>query len=59
MSYSKKYRERTIEYGQDGHTLEETHQIFKVSIATIRKWEKQWKETGDLGKKSCIGDFEK
>ncbi|RKJ60708.1 hypothetical protein D7Y09_17060 [bacterium 1XD42-1] len=48
-----------MEYGQDGHTLEETHQIFKVSIATIRKWEKQWKETGDLGKKSCIGDFEK
>ena len=55
MSYSKKYRERTIEYRQDGHTLEETHQIFKVSIATIRKWEKQWKETGDLGKKAASG----
>ena len=56
MSYSKKYRERTIEYRQDGHTLEETHQIFKVSIATIRKWEKQWKETGDLGKKELHPD---
>ncbi|MCI8405409.1 MAG: hypothetical protein HFE43_04715, partial [Oscillospiraceae bacterium] len=30
MSYSKRYRERTIEYRQAGHSLEETHQIFKV-----------------------------
>ena len=59
MSYSKKYRERTIEYRQDGHTLKETHQIFKVSIATIRKWEKQWKETGDLGKKELHRGFRK
>ncbi len=51
MSYSKKYRERTIEYRQAGHTLEETHQTFRVSISTIRVWEKQLKETGDLGKK--------
>ena len=59
MSYSKDYRERTIEYRQDGHTLKETHQIFKVSIATIRKWEKQWKETGDLGKKELHRGFRK
>ena len=51
MSYSKKYRERTIEYRQAGHTLEETHQTFKVSRSTIQIWEKQLKETGDLGKK--------
>ncbi len=48
MSYPKKYRERTIEYRQAGHTLEETHQIFKVSRSTIQEWEKQQKETGDL-----------
>ena len=59
MSYSKKYRERTIEYRQDGHMLEETHQIFKVSIVTIRKWEKQLKETGDLGKKELHRGFRK
>ena len=51
MSYSKKYRERTIEYRQNGHTLEQIHQIFKVSISAIQKWEKQLKEKGDLGKK--------
>ncbi len=51
MSYSKIYRERTIEYRQAGHTLEETHQTFKVARSTIQEWEKQLKETGSLEKK--------
>ena len=59
MSYSKKYRERTIEYRQAGHSLEETHQVFKVSKSTIQKWEKQQKETGDLGKKELHRSFRK
>lgn len=59
MSYSKDYRERTIEYRKEGHTLEETHQVFKVSRSTIQKWEKQLKETGDLGKKELHRDFRK
>ena len=59
MSYSKKYRERTIEYRQEGHTLAETHQAFKVSRSTIQKWEKQFKETGDLGKKELHRGFRK
>ena len=48
MSYSKDYRKRTIEYREEGHTLEETHRVFKVAISTIRTWEKQWKEKGTL-----------
>ena len=48
MSYSEDYRKRTIEYRGEGHTLEETHKVFKVSISTIRTWEKQWKEKGTL-----------
>ena len=59
MSYSKKYRERTIEYRQAGHSLEATHQIFKVSKSTIQKWEKQLKETGDSGKKELLRSFRK
>ena len=51
MSYSRRYRERTIEYRQAGHSLEATHQVFKVSKSTIQKWEKQLKETGNLEKK--------
>ena len=59
MSYSRKYRERTIEYRQAGHSLEETHQIFKVSRSTIQKWEKQLKETGSLEKKELHRSFRK
>ena len=59
MSYSKKYRERTIEYRQAGHTLEETHETFKVSRSTIQEWEKQLKETGDLGKKELHRSYRK
>ena len=59
MSYTKKCRERTIEYRQAGHTLEETHQTFKVSRSTIQIWEKQLKETGDLGKKELHRSFRK
>ena len=59
MSYSKDYRKRTIEYRQEGHTLEETHQTFKVAISTIQGWEQQLKETGDLGKKELHRSFRK
>ena len=59
MSYSRDYRERTIEYRQAGHTLEETHLVFKVSISTIREWEKRLKETGDLEKKELHRGFRK
>ncbi len=59
MSYSKKYRERTIEYRQAGHTLEETHKTFKVAQSTIQKWEKQLKETGSLEKKGLHRSFRK
>ena len=59
MSYSKDYRKRTIEYRQTGHTLEETHRTFKVSISTIQRWEQQLKETGDLGKKELHRNFRK
>ena len=59
MSYPTKYRERTIEYRKAGHTLEETHQTFKVSISTIRKWEKQWKEEGNLEKKPLHRSYKK
>ena len=59
MSYPKKYRERTIEYRQAGHTQEETHQTFKVSKSTIQEWEKQLKETGDLGTKELHRSYRK
>ena len=59
MSYSKDYRERTIEYRKARHSLEATHQVFKVSRSTIQKWEKHLKETEDLGKKELHRSFRK
>ncbi len=51
MSYPVKYRERVVEYRHEGHTYAETKETFKVAISTICKWEKQLKETGNLGNK--------
>ena len=59
MSNSREYRERTIGYRQAGHTLEETHQVFKVSISTIREWEQRLKETGELKKNELHRNFRK
>lgn len=57
--YVTQYRIRTIEYRQEGHTLKETSNTFKVSIPTIRKWEKQLKEKGNLDKKPLNRSFKK
>jgi transposase len=51
MSYDKKYRERAVEYRMDGHTIEETSKTFKIGTTTVKKWEKEYKATGDLSKK--------
>ena len=59
MSYSEDYRKRTIEYRGEGHSLEETHQVFKASISTIRKWEKQWKEKGTLAPAPVVRGYKK
>lgn len=59
MSYSTDYRKRTIEYREEGHTLEETHEVFRVSISAIRKWEKQWKEKGSLAPAPLVRRYKK
>ena len=59
MSYSEDYRKRTIEYRGEGHTLEETHEVFNVSISTIRAWEKQWKENGTLAPAPVVRGYKK
>ena len=59
MSYPEKYKKRTIEYRQEGHTLEETKKTFKVSVSTLLKWEKQLKEEGNLKSKTPIRTWKK
>ena len=59
MSYPIIYRKRVIEYRQEGHTLEETSEIFKIAVSTIQRWEKQLKEKGDLKNKPLNRSFKK
>lgn len=59
MSYPEKYKKRVIEYREEGHTLEETHNIFKIAISTIRGWEKQYREEGNLKQKTPKRPFKK
>jgi len=59
MSYDKRYRQRTIEYRQEGHTLEETSRVFKVSISTILDWTKLHQETGGYEKRPLNRSFKK
>ena len=43
----------------EGNTLAETSKIFKVSIPTIRTWEKQYKKEGEFKKKPLNRSFKK
>ena len=59
MAYDKKYRERVLEYRNEGHTLAETRKVFKVSITAIKGWEKLFAETGSLQKRELKRPFKK
>jgi transposase len=59
MSYDTKYRQRTLEYRQEGHTLEETSRVFKVSISTILDWTKLHQETGGYEPRPLNRSFKK
>jgi len=51
MSYDKKYKERAVLCRMTGKTLEETSKIFQIGTTTLKRWEKEYKNTGDLSKK--------
>jgi len=53
------YRERIIKYRQEGHTLKETSEVFKVLILTIGEWENKLEEEGDLKNKPLNRTFKK
>ena len=48
MSYDIKFRKRTIEYLESGHTYRETAEIFGISPNTLATWVKKQKERGTL-----------
>jgi transposase len=51
MSYSIDARAMVLRYRDNGHSLEETHKEFGVSISTIRDWERLREENGELSKR--------
>ena len=59
MAYSEDYRKRVIEYLEEGDTQETAHQVFKVGLTTIKRWKKQYEETGSLKNKPLKRTFKK
>ena len=57
MSYDEKYKIRTLEYRQKGHSQAQTSEVFNVAINTIRNWGKQLDAGCHLGKNTFIRTF--
>ena len=53
--YSEDLRERVIAAVASGTPREEVVWRYAVSLATIKRWLKQWRETGDLALKRSPG----
>lgn len=51
MAYPKKYRERVIEYIEEGNTKKKAIEVFKVSKSTLHEWINMKKTTGSVEKK--------
>jgi transposase len=50
MGYDKVLRERAVLY-REKHGQKQTCQAFGISASALKKWQKQYKETGSLGNK--------
>ena len=53
--YSEDLRSRVVAAVMSGMPREEVVWRYAVSLATIKRWLKQWRETGDLGLKRSPG----
>ena len=59
MAYSEDLRKRVVDYLAEGHTLESTKEVFKVGLTAIKRWKKQYAETGKLSNKELNRPFKK
>ena len=59
MGYDIKYRQRVIDYLNEGNTEKATAAVFKVSTFTIWKWKSTLKETGTLKPKEIVRTWRK
>ena len=51
MSYDIKFRQRALDYLNEGHSYRKTAEVFKVSTYALQSWKKQLNETGTLTSK--------
>jgi transposase len=58
MAYAKDLREKVLKY-RAKHSLEKTHEVFGISISTIRDWERLKNENGNLNKRPLNRTFKK
>ena len=59
MAYSEDLRKEVIGYLEEGNTLETAKAVFKIGLTTIKRWKKQYKETGSLANKELHRSFRK
>lgn len=52
-SYDIRFRKKTIEYLEKGHTYRETGKVFSISPNTVMVWVKKLKKTGSLQDKKA------
>lgn len=48
MSYSLDLRERVVVATQQGMSISRAAKVFQISVATIERWRRRARETGDL-----------
>ena len=59
MAYSEDLRKKVIGYLEEGNTPESAKAVFKIGLTTIKRWQKQYKDTGSLAKKELHRSFRK
>ena len=48
MAYDNKFKLRAIEYHEEGNTVRQTADVFKISPNTLNTWLKQYREHGSF-----------
>jgi len=59
MAYSEDLRKKVIGHLEEGNTQESAKAVFKIGLTTIKRWQKQYKDTGSLAKKELHRSFKK
>jgi len=59
MGNSEDLRKKVVDYLGEGHTQESTQKVFKIGLTTIKRWKKQYEETGSLKDKPLNRTFRK